>query len=216
MPFKDRGRARRLVLAGAVALTLAGTGAALAWPADGPSPSPSSTAPAPSPSHDPSGRAGSPPGHQDSQYRQDKGGKQHRAHKQHGPDKQDQADHARGGRLQHSESVVKDADGSFRTVLVQRGTVEAVSGTSVTVRSEDGYSQAYAVDADTRISGHPAAFGHRSPAADDDDKPAGPRTGTVPDIAVGDWVRVFGVKEGDRVTATRIAPGAGNVRGGGR
>lgn len=208
MPFKDRGRARTLVLAGAVAVTLAGTGTALAWPAGGPSLPPStaqaSTAQASTePTH-------TPPGHRDKQ------GNHGRQDKQHTPDKRHKADHARGGRLQHSESVVKDADGSFRTILVQRGTVEAVSGTSVTVRSEDGYSQAYAVDTDTKIIGSGAAFGHRSPAADDDDKAAGPRTGTIADIAVGDAVRIFGLKEAERVTAMRIAPGAGNFRGGGR
>ncbi|MFJ6076829.1 hypothetical protein ACIQC0_00830 [Pseudarthrobacter sp. NPDC092419] len=204
MPFKGRSRTRTLVLAGAVAITLAGTGAALAWPAGGPSLQPSSTAQTSSaPSHN-------PPGHRDKQ------GSQAKQDKQHPPDKQHKADHARGGRLQHSESVVKDADGSFRTILVQRGTVEAISGTSVTVRSEDGYSQAYAVDTDTKIIGSGAAFGHRSPAADDDDKAAGRRTGTIADIAVGDAVRIFGLKEAERVTATRIAPGAGNSRGSGR
>jgi hypothetical protein len=56
----------------------------------------------------------------------------------------------------HGESVVKKADGSFQTILEQRGTVEAVSGTSITVKSEDGYSQTYAVNTDTKITKAPA------------------------------------------------------------
>lgn len=223
MPFKDQGRTRKLVLAGAVAIALAGSGAALAWPADGPSPSPSSAAPLPAPS----GRADSSPGHQDKQHGQDKQDKQHgqdkqqRQDKQHGQDKQhkpgkeDKDDNARGGRLQRSESVVKDADGTFRTVLAQRGTVTAVSSTSITVRSEDGYSQTYSVDADTKLPAHGAASGQRTPATGDDEA-AGRRTGTTADIDVGDPVRVFGVREGDQVTATRIVLGAGNLPGGRR
>lgn len=214
MPFKDQGRTRKLVLAGAVAIALAGSGAALAWPADGPSPSPSSAAPLPAPSV----RADSSPGHQDKQHGQDKQGKQQRQDKQHKqdkPGKEDKADNARGGRLQRSESVVKDADGTFRTVLAQRGTVTAVSSTSITVRSEDGYSQTYSVDADTKLPAHGAASGQRTPETGDDEA-AGRRTGTMADIDVGDAVRVFGGREGDQVTATRIVLGAGNLPGGRR
>lgn len=56
-----------------------------------------------------------------------------------------------GGPALHGEFVTKDADGDFRTVAVQRGEVTAVSATSITVRSEDGYSRTYAVTDDTTV-----------------------------------------------------------------
>ncbi|TLM74186.1 hypothetical protein [Pseudarthrobacter sp. NamB4] len=45
---------------------------------------------------------------------------------------------------------MRKADGTFATELSQRGTVESVSGTAITVRSEDGYSQTYGVNAETQ------------------------------------------------------------------
>jgi hypothetical protein len=45
----------------------------------------------------------------------------------------------------HGEFVVPDGAGGFTTELTQTGTVTAISPTSITVRSEDGYSQTYAI-----------------------------------------------------------------------
>jgi hypothetical protein len=106
-----------------------------------------------------------------------------RAPGQNKPDKAQRPQHL------HGESVVKKADGTFQTVLEQRGTVEAVSDTSITVKSEDGYSQVYVVNADTKV------------------KPS------IADIAAGDTVRISGVKSGDQATAERIAEGAGDGPG---
>lgn len=59
-----------------------------------------------------------------------------------------------GGRgVLHGEFVVPDGDGEgYRTSVVQRGTVTAVDGSSVTVRSEDGFSATYLVDDDTVVN----------------------------------------------------------------
>lgn len=115
----------------------------------------------------------------------------------------------------HSESVVKKADGTFETVLIQQGTVESVSGTSVTVKSEDGFPQAYAVNAETRIIKFPAPAADGSPAKGDDGKRLKPTAGTIADIAAGDAVRISGVKTGDQATAQRIVEDAGTGSGGG-
>ena len=56
-----------------------------------------------------------------------------------------------GGPALHGEFVTKDADGDFRTMAMQHGEVTAVSATSVTVRSEDGYSRTYGVTDDTTV-----------------------------------------------------------------
>jgi hypothetical protein len=119
----------------------------------------------------------------------------------------------------HGESVVKKADGTLQAVLEQRGTVEAVSDTSITVKSEDGYSQTYAVNADTKVTKAPAAADDSSPApdstpeTDDGGKRVKPGEGTIADIATGDAVRIAGVKNGDQATAERIAEGAGDGPG---
>ena len=96
----------------------------------------------------------------------------------------------------HSESVVKKADGTFETVLTQQGTVEAVSETSLTVKSEDGFTQTYAVNAETRIIKFPAPAADGSPATGDDGKRLKRSEVTIAEIATGEAVRVSGVKNG--------------------
>ncbi|WP_166905760.1 hypothetical protein [Mycobacterium sp. DL440] len=44
----------------------------------------------------------------------------------------------------HSEAVLADG-GGYRTALTQTGTITELSATSVTVRSDDGFTQAYAL-----------------------------------------------------------------------
>ena len=178
MVAREPMRARKALLAGAVALALTGTGTALAWSATGtPTPSPSQTAPG----RDTAPGKDTAPGQQDKQ------------------DKKAQRPQAL-----HGEGVVKNADGTFQTVLEQRGTVESVSDSAITVKSEDGYSQTYAVNADTRITMFPTG---------DDGKRLKPTDGTTADIAAGDTVRISGTKDGDKAAAKRIVKGAGDGPG---
>jgi len=172
MVAREPMRARKALLAGAVALALTGTGTALAWSATGtPTPSPSQTAPG----------------------------------KDTAPGQQDKRDKkAQRPQALHGEGVVKNADGTFQTVLEQRGTVESVSDSAITVKSEDGYSQTYAVNADTRITMFPTG---------DDGKRLKPTDGTTADIAAGDTVRISGTKDGDKAAAKRIVKGAGDGPG---
>ena len=180
---------RKAALGGAVALALTGTGVVFAWAANEPPP------PAP-PSSSPPGKSGNAPG-------QNKMADQSKAPGRDKPDKAPRPQHL------HSESVVKQADGTFETEVSQRGTVESVSDTSITVRSEDGYAQAYAVNAETKVAQVPAA-----PAAKGDGgKRLKPSGGTIADIATGDVVRISGAKNGDTVTAQRIVEGAGGGPG---
>ncbi len=113
----------------------------------------------------------------------------------------------------HSESVVKKADGTFETILSQQGTVDAVSPTSVTVKSEDGFTQSYAVNADTKIIKFPAPAADGSAATGDDGKRLKPSAVTMAEIATGDAVRVSGGKNGTEVTARQIVKGAGTGPG---
>lgn len=83
----------------------------------------------------------------------------------------------------HGTFVVPQPDGSgYQTVHMQRGEVTAVSASSITVTSEDGYSKTYVVDSTTEVN----------------------RDGAIADIAVGATVMVVGVAGDDSVTATRI------------
>ena len=123
------------------------------------------------------------------------------------PDKSQRPQHL------HSEGVVKKADGTFQTVLEQRGTVESVSDTSITVKSEDGYSQTYAVNAETKIKQVPAPAADGSSATPDGGKRLKPTDGTIADIAAGDTVRISGVRNGDQALAERIVEGVGEGPG---
>jgi hypothetical protein len=59
----------------------------------------------------------------------------------------------------HGENVVSDGKGGFNTELTQTGDVTAASDTSVTVRSQDGYSQTYVLNTDTRKPPQPLQTG---------------------------------------------------------
>ena len=57
----------------------------------------------------------------------------------------------------HGEFVVPDGAGGYTTELTQTGTVTAISPTSITVRSEDGYSQTYVIPNTAGNAGAPFA-----------------------------------------------------------
>jgi hypothetical protein len=129
------------------------------------------------------------------------------------PGKQDKKDKAQRPQHLHSESAVKKADGSFETELSQQGAVESVSESSVTVKSEDGFTQTYTVNADTRVIKFPAPAADGTPATGEDGKRLKPSEVAISEIAAGESVRVSGVKNGDVVIAEKIVEGAGNGHG---
>ena len=88
-----------------------------------------------------------------------------------------------GGAL-HGSFVVPDGSGGYRTLMMQRGAATKVSDTSITVRSDDGFEQTYAITADTAVGSD--------------------RQG-VNGIAKGADVAVMGEKKGSGVTALHVA-----------
>lgn len=50
----------------------------------------------------------------------------------------------------HSEAVLADRDGGFRTTVTQIGTITELTESSVTVRSNDGFVQSYVVPASAK------------------------------------------------------------------
>lgn len=101
------------------------------------------------------------------------------------------ADRGQGQRGQRAllrralQGEVTLAGPKHRVVQFQRGTVERVTATAITVRSRDGFVATYAVTADTKVRQQ------RQPAA-------------IGTIAAQDRVRVVGVEDGKTVTAKRI------------
>lgn len=107
------------------------------------------------------------------------------------------------GQALHGEQVVKHQDGTYRTVVMQWGTIESISDSEVTVKSEDGFTQRYSISTETRITKVPADL---SGLRNGRGKPSLPAA-TVADLKAGDKVRVSGAKDGGNVAATRIVSG---------
>lgn len=103
------------------------------------------------------------------------------------PQSSPKADHKRpllAARALHGEVTL--AGKKHRVVDFQRGTVSEVSSTSITVKSSDGFTATYVVDAKTKVK-------VRKDAA------------AIGDVKTADRVRVTAVRDSSTVTAKRIA-----------
>ncbi len=96
---------------------------------------------------------------------------------QHGPPAGPGPD-ALGPPSLHGESVVPDGAAGYTTVVTQTGAVTAISPTSVSVHSEDGFSQTYVIPPTAGNAGAP--------------------------FTVGDQVVVRATRSGPTVTVTNI------------
>jgi hypothetical protein len=83
----------------------------------------------------------------------------------------------------HGQFVVPKSGGGYQTLDQQRGNATAVSQTSITVKSEDGFENTYAVTSTTVV---------RST-----------RDG-IADVKAGDQVGVLAVEENGKATAVHI------------
>ena len=118
----------------------------------------------------------------------DKGDKGAKADGRRGPGRH----HGRGpgkgmhrGRVLHGEATVKAQDGTFTVVVTQVGEVTAASATSITVRSEDGYSSTWVLTFATEVR-------------------EGREEAEIGDIDVGDTVHVRGEKTSSGVTTKHV------------
>ncbi|AIJ21820.1 hypothetical protein [Amycolatopsis methanolica] len=93
----------------------------------------------------------------------------------------------------HGEYVVADGNGGYTTVLMQIGTVTEVSATSLTAKSDDGYTRTYTIDSDTAVGDN----------AD------------LSSIATGDTVTVVASVSGDTATADTLTEGTAQAGAGG-
>jgi hypothetical protein len=92
-----------------------------------------------------------------------------------------------GGQLLHGEEVVQQGT-KVVTIEEQAGKVTAVSATSITVRSTDGFTATYVVSATTMVGKDRAEA-------------------KINAVKVGDTVRIEGTKTASTVTADRIMDG---------
>jgi hypothetical protein len=97
-----------------------------------------------------------------------------------------------GGRgVLHGEFVTRGPnEGSFQTLATQYGDVTEVSASSISVKSEDGFTRTYAVNDDTLVNAGNDGIG---------------------DVKSGDEVRIVAVVENNKARAVQIYDGT-NVR----
>lgn len=69
----------------------------------------------------------------------------------HGPRGPGMGHEGERGHMLHGEGVIEQADGTYVTVRTQEGEATAVSATSITVKSADGYTATYAINGDTEL-----------------------------------------------------------------
>jgi hypothetical protein len=90
---------------------------------------------------------------------------------------------ALGRGMLHGEFVAKDQNGKITTMVVQHGTVTAVSTSSISLKSEDGFTGTYAVGTDTRVR-------------------VGGGPGAISGVKTGNQAWVVATKSGSTSTAT--------------
>jgi hypothetical protein len=89
------------------------------------------------------------------------------------------------GQMLHGEAVTKDDSGAVKTHDWQTGVVTAVSGSSVTVRSDDGTAWTWTLNGDTRVRENG-------------------KQGAAADVKAGDKVAISGLRSGDTRTAAAV------------
>jgi hypothetical protein len=165
-PPKRRRNARLWILGGGVAVAVAGA-VSVASIASAQTPSPSASPSAAAKSAAPSKAPGRLPGMREKPVPFGFGG--------FGP--------GFGGAL-HGEYTTVKPGGGYQTIDIQQGQVTAVSTSSITVKSDDGFSKSYAVTATTLVDAQRDGIGS---------------------IKVGDTVSVRATVDGGAATATDIA-----------
>ena len=88
------------------------------------------------------------------------------------------------GSALHGEYVSSDGNGGYVTKIMQTGEVTALSATSLTAKSDDGFSKTYTITSDQATG-----------------------------LASGDTVTVVATESGDTATATSVTDGEAGAQG---
>jgi hypothetical protein len=92
----------------------------------------------------------------------------------------------------HGEYVVSDGNGGYTTELMQTGKVTAISATSLTAASDDGFTKTYTIGSDTAVGNN-----------------AG-----ISSIATGDTVTVVATTSGNTATAESVSEQTADAQNG--
>ncbi len=96
------------------------------------------------------------------------------------------------GEALHGEFVTAKDGGGYETIATQKGEVTAVSASSITVKSVDGYTKTYTVNSDTKVN----------------------RDGKIADITTGETIRIRATVSDGTATATMISDNTDRRQGG--
>jgi hypothetical protein len=99
----------------------------------------------------------------------------------------------------HGQFVVPKQGGGYQTLVVQRGKVTSVSTSSITVKSDDGFSATYAVAADTLVNAARDGIGSVK-KGDEVSVLAQQKSGNDAALQIGDFTRWQGMRD-------RVGPG---------
>lgn len=201
-------KVRRALLAGAVVLALSGAGAAVVWAAGVPAAPSQATASEPTSSATAKAQAtnraqaaalpgASSPSAASASVSKDAGTLKEKGR----------------ARELHGESVVRKSDGSLESRVTQFGTLDSAGDSSITVKSEDGFSQRYAIIADTRTFRLPKAAADGTAPKDSAGKLIKPSGATVSDLKPGDAVLIKGIRNGEDLTAITVVAGPSAAKG---
>jgi hypothetical protein len=92
------------------------------------------------------------------------------------------------GRMLHGEATLAKQGGGTVVVRFQNGTISDISGSTITVKSTDGFTSTFTVDGTTRIT-------------------LNGTDGTLSKLAKNDKVRVVGVQNGSSTVAKMVLDG---------
>jgi hypothetical protein len=94
----------------------------------------------------------------------------------------------------HGEFVVPKQGGGYQTLVVQRGAVSSVSNSTITVKSDDGFSATYAVGADTLVNAARDGIGSIK-KGDEVTLLAQQKSGNDSALQIGDFTRMQGLRD---------------------
>jgi hypothetical protein len=94
----------------------------------------------------------------------------------------------------HGEFVVPKSGGGYQTLVVQRGTVSAVSSSTLSVKSADGFSATYAVGADALVNAARDGLGSVK-KGDEVSVLAQQKSGNDAALQIGDFTRMQGLRD---------------------
>lgn len=102
----------------------------------------------------------------------------------------------------HGQFVVPKQGGGYQTLMVQHGKVTSASTSSITVKSDDGFSATYAVAADTLVNAARDGIGSIK-KGDEVSVLAEQKSGNDAALQIGDFTRGQGMRD-------RFGPGPAN------